>query len=135
MKKNVSRAWLIACWLGCVCTLPQAAGAAGFPPAPESQQGYGNDAFRNITVSKTDASQYVVKGEARVFEGNVRYVVTDGSATLINSFVTASRGGLAWGTYELNLNLPGSKQPLTLILFEENAETGARNHELKIPLP
>lgn len=135
MKKNVFRAWLIVCWLGCVSALPPAAGAAGIPPAPKSQQGYGNDAFRNITVRKTDARQYVVKGEARVFEGNVRYVVTDGATTLINSFVTASRGGLAWGSYELNLNLPGSKQPLTLILFEEIAQTGARRHELKIPLP
>ncbi|CAJ1002060.1 Gmad2 immunoglobulin-like domain-containing protein [Brevibacillus aydinogluensis] len=135
MKKNVFCAWVIVCWLVCVSALPPAAGAVGIPPASKSQQGYGNEAFRNVTVSKTDTSQYVVKGQARVLEGNVRYVVTDGATTLINSFVSASRGGLSWGSYELNLNLPGSKQPLTLILFEEIAHTGARRHELKIPLP
>lgn len=105
-------------------------------PAGESGGKYENESFRNISVTKTGAGQYTVKGEARVFEATVRFVVTDGDATLADSFVTASQGGPAWGTFSINLNLDASKlkEPV-LVLFEESAESGQRIHELKIPLP
>ncbi|MFY0544464.1 Gmad2 immunoglobulin-like domain-containing protein [Brevibacillus sp. H7] len=99
------------------------------------EKGYENESFRNLTVSKTAPNQYVVQGEARVMEGNICYVVADGQQELINSFVQASAGGLGWGKFEINLNLPKTTtDTLTLVLFEESAAKGHRIHQLHIPL-
>jgi hypothetical protein len=116
--------------------VPDQAKVAAATQAGEGKHIHENESFRNIVVEKTAPGQYVIKGEARVLTGNVRYDVTDGQRELLNSFVTASRGGPHWGMFEINLNLPGERKGgLMMILFEESAVTGQRIHPLKIPLP
>jgi hypothetical protein len=116
--------------------VPDRAAASTTKQASIGGQNDENESFRNIMVEKTAPGQYVVKGEARVIAGNVRYDVTDGQKELLNSFVTTSRGGTNWGMFEINLNLPGERKGgLMMILFAENEVTGQRSHQLKIPLP
>lgn len=104
-------------------------------PVGENKGIYENESFRNISITKTGNGQYTIKGEARVNEANVRFIVTDGDKTLANSFVTASIGAPDWGSFSIQLNLdPHAKSPV-LVLFEESAATGQRIHELSIPLP
>ena len=96
-----------------------------------------NQAFRNITVSGSQGN-YVVSGEARVFEATVQYEVEDGHFIYQEGFVTASEGAPGWGTFTLNINIPEASLPeygtLSLILFEESAEDGSRMHELIVTL-
>ncbi|MGZ0049906.1 Gmad2 immunoglobulin-like domain-containing protein [Brevibacillus gelatini] len=125
--------------VGSVC-MPASAqslpGSAMEQPAGEQGGKYENESFRNIAVTKTGPGQYAVKGEARVFEATVRFVVTDEGTTLADSFVTASQGAPEWGTFTINLSLDATKlKAPVLTLFEESAESGQRIHELNIPLP
>ena len=115
--------------------IPPAAASTHSHPVGEDKGRYENESFRNMTITKTGQGQYTIKGEARVNEANVRFVVTDGDKTLANSFVTASTGAPEWGSFSIDLKLdPSAKSPV-LSLFEESAATGQRIHELNIPLP
>ncbi|MFS0915695.1 Gmad2 immunoglobulin-like domain-containing protein [Brevibacillus sp. 179-C 1.1 NHS] len=115
--------------------IPPAAAHVHSHPVGEDKGRYENESFRNITITKTGEGQYTIKGEARVNEANVRFVVTDKDKTLANSFVTASMGAPEWGSFSIDLKLdPNAKSPV-LALFEESAATGQRIHELRVPLP
>ena len=96
-----------------------------------------NPAFRNISVSGSSGN-YVVTGEARVFEATVQYEVEDGHFIYLDGFVTASDGAPAWGTFTININIPEADLPdnatLMLILFEESAEDGSRINEIHFVL-
>lgn len=96
-----------------------------------------NVAFRNISVSGSQGN-YVVTGEARIFEATLQYEVEDGHNVLLEGFDTASEGAPAWGTFTLNINIPEVDLPengtLTLILFEESAKDGSRVNQLYVTL-
>lgn len=115
--------------------IPSASATTHSHPVGEDKGRYENESFRKITITKTGEGQYAIKGEARVNEANVRFVVTDGDKTLANSFVTASTGAPEWGSFSIDLKLDPSVKSPVLSLFEESAATGQRIHELTIPLP
>jgi hypothetical protein len=96
-----------------------------------------NQAFRNITVSGTNGN-YVVTGEARIFEAVLQYEVEDGHYVYLEGSEMASVGAPDWGTFTINLNIPESDLPnnatLMLILFEESAMDGSRVNELFVVL-
>jgi Immunoglobulin-like domain of bacterial spore germination len=108
--------------------------AVGQPAARET---YGNDIFRNVTVAKTGADTYEIKGQASVFEGVFNYVVEDGHNELTEGFVQTSAGAPEWGdfTHTLTVKKAEPNSTLTLILFEISAKDGSRRMELIIPLP
>lgn len=96
------------------------------------------EAFRNVEVTGKDG-QYTVKGEARVYEGQVEYMVEDGHMVLVEkSSVQASQGAPNWGTFEFNINIEKDKLPgngtLTLTLFTTSPKDGSMINLTYIPL-
>lgn len=85
-----------------------------------------NTAFQNIEVSGENG-EYVVKGEARVFEGVFYYSVEDGDDYLVEETnVTVNDGAPAWSPFEIKISIPEDQLPsngtLTLELFEKSAK-------------
>lgn len=85
-----------------------------------------NTAFQNIEVSGENG-EYVVKGEARVFEGVFYYTVEDGDDYLVEETnVTVNNGAPAWSPFEIKISIPEDQLPLngtiTLELFEKSAQ-------------
>lgn len=56
------------------------------PASPEVTK-YGNNIFQNVTVEKGKDDTFVVKGQARVFEAVLDYVVEDGHNELAEGSV------------------------------------------------
>jgi len=106
-------------------------------PEPTSDMTYGNDIFQKVTVTKTGEDTFEVKGQAKVFEGVVNYVVEDGHNELAEGSFTTSAGAPEWGdfTYTLKVKKAEPNSTLLLILFEKSAKDGSRRMELIIPLP
>ncbi|MCR8845233.1 Gmad2 immunoglobulin-like domain-containing protein [Paenibacillus sp. SC116] len=104
---------------------------------PQQEKTYSNDAFRNIGEVKL-SEQYVIKGQARVFEGNYNYVVKQGSKIVAEGFGTASKGGPEWGAFSQTITVPVSKlnstQPLTVELFEIDMESGKQVNKVVVAL-
>jgi len=96
-----------------------------------------NQAFRNIAVSGSQGN-YIVAGEARIFEANLQYEVEDGHYIYLEGFATASEGAPSWGTFTFNINIPEKDLPnnatLMLILFESSPMDGSRINELPVVL-
>jgi hypothetical protein len=96
-----------------------------------------NQAFRNISVTGSQGN-YVVTGEARIFEATVQYEVEDGHYVYLEGFVTASEGAPSWGTFTIDLNIPEADLPnnatMMLILFEESAMDGSHVNQLFVVL-
>ncbi|NGQ96419.1 sporulation protein [Brevibacillus sp. SYP-B805] len=127
---------------------PAASPAAEAPAAPPSQQpdpapaqepaeAYHNEIFQHVTVTKIKADTYEVKGQAKVFEAVVNYVVEDGHNELVKGHVQASQGAPAWGDFSFTLHVKKERpnSTLMLILFETSAKDGRRHLEMPIPLP
>ncbi|MCA1022527.1 BsuPI-related putative proteinase inhibitor [Halobacillus litoralis] len=103
----------------------------------EAEYGKG-EAFRKVTVSGEKGS-YVVKGEARVFEGSFLYSVEDGHHVQVSPTpVQVEEGAPSWSPFEFNISIPEEDMPdygmVTLILFEESSEDGRPIHLNYIPL-
>lgn len=97
---------------------------------------YSNDRFKEVTVVKTAAHTFLIKGKAQIFEANLSWVVEDGHEELKNGFQTADAGAPEWGNFTFTIAVP-KKRPnstLHLILFESSAKDGSRQHELPILL-
>ena len=96
-----------------------------------------NVAFRNVSVTGSQGN-YVVTGEARIFEATLQYEVEDGHNVLLAGFETASAGAPAWGTFTIDIDIPEVDLPengtLTLILFEASAKDGTPVNQLYVPL-
>ncbi len=96
-----------------------------------------NQAFRHIYVSGQQGN-YVITGEARVFEATVQYEVEDGHFVYLEGFETASEGAPNWGTFSIEIDIPETDLPknatLMLVLFEESAIDGSRINELIVVL-
>ncbi|WP_017754583.1 Gmad2 immunoglobulin-like domain-containing protein [Calidifontibacillus oryziterrae] len=85
-----------------------------------------NNAFRNIEATG-EKGNYVVKGEARVFEGVFFYAVEEGHNYLIEETkVEVAQGAPTWEPFELNITIPEDQLPnngtLTLTLYEHSAK-------------
>jgi hypothetical protein len=99
-----------------------------------------NKVFRNIklTPATKTTTEYSVTGQANVFEGTYQYAVKQGEREIVKGFGTASQGGPEWGTIAQTISIPKSKlygnQPLTLALFEIDAESGAVVNKQIVPL-
>lgn len=95
-----------------------------------------NERFRNISIFRDRQDSFIVRGEARVYEGTVSWVVEDGHLQLSKGFVTAEQGAPGWG--EFTIKVSGRKKnphtTLHLILFEESPQDGSRQFILPIPL-
>lgn len=106
-------------------------------PEPTSDMTYGNDIFQKVTVRKTGEDTFEVKGQAKVFEAVVSYVVEDGHNELAEGSFTTSAGAPEFGdfTYTLKVKKAEPNSTLLLILFEKSAKDGSRQMELIIPLP
>jgi len=109
-------------------------------PQKESSDGenvYGNEIFRHVTVRKTGEDRYEVKGQAKVFEAVLHYVVEDGHNELTEGTINASAGAPAWGdfTHTIQVKKAEPNSTLMLVLFERSAKDGSRRMELMIPLP
>ncbi|MYL51217.1 hypothetical protein GLV98_17100 [Halobacillus litoralis] len=106
--------------------------------APTSQHDGDGQAFRDITVTGEKGS-YVVKGEARVFEGSFMYSVEDGHNVQVEpTAFQVDEGAPSWSTFELEIDIPEEDLPmfgtLTLTLFEESAKDGSPTNVNYIPL-
>lgn len=97
---------------------------------------YANDRFKEVSVMKTAAHSFLIKGKAQIFEANLSWVVEDGHEELTNGFQTADAGAPEWGNFTFSITV-AKKRPnstLHLILFESSAKDGSRQHELPILL-
>lgn len=88
----------------------------------------GNNAFRNVKVTG-NGGNYVIQGEARVFEGVFYYAVEDGHEYVIDETkVNVSEGAPTWSTFEITVDLPEEQLPengtLSIELYELSAENG-----------
>ncbi|MFS0864203.1 BsuPI-related putative proteinase inhibitor [Fredinandcohnia sp. 179-A 10B2 NHS] len=88
-----------------------------------------NTAFRNVQVMGENG-EYIVTGEARVFEGSFFYSVEDGHNYVIKETVMqANEGAPAWSPFEIKLSIPEDKFPengsLIVHLYERSAKDGA----------
>lgn len=107
------------------------------PPKVNDEQSE-STAFRNISVSGENG-EYVVNGEARVFEAVFFYSVEEGHEYLIEETkVTADEGAPAWSPFELKISIPEDQLPingtLTLELYEKSAKDGSVINETFVKL-
>jgi hypothetical protein len=105
------------------------------PPAPSPKK-YSNKRFRDVTVEKTGKDEFVVRGQAQVFEATFSWIVEDGHEELKKGFQMTDAGAPAWGNFEFKITAPKKREnsTLTLILFEASAKDGSRQDELPIVL-
>ncbi|HHW39107.1 MAG TPA: hypothetical protein GXX18_18045 [Bacillales bacterium] len=107
------------------------------PPAMNDGQSE-STAFRNISVAGKNG-EYVVNGEARVFEAVFLYTVEDGHDYVIEETqATANEGAPAWSPFELKISIPEDQLPmngaLTLELYEKSAKDGSVINETFVKL-
>ena len=96
-----------------------------------------NERFAKVHVTHSN-NVYWVLGLARVFEGQLGYVVEDGHFELTRGFESASKGAPEWGLFAFPININqldlDMNTSLTLILYEESPKDGSRQYELPVPL-
>ena len=97
---------------------------------------YGNDRFRRVTIANIGQNNYMVKGEAQVFEAAFSWVIINGKKEIQKGHVMSDAGAPAWGKFEfqLKVNSTDPASNLHLLLFESSPKDGSRQHQLSIPL-
>lgn len=105
------------------------------PPKP-ALKAYANERFRNVTVQPLDAHRFRVSGQAQIFEARFGWVVEDGHNELAKGFESTTAGAPTWGKFSFTVTVEKDRPNTTLllILFENSAKDGSRQHELPIPL-
>ena len=105
-------------------------------PAPPAPTVYGNERFKNVTISKTGEHTWRASGKAQIFEATFGWVVEDGHEELVRGFHQTDAGAPEWGNFDFNVTVPSNENvnTLHLILFETSAKDGSRQYELAIPL-
>ncbi|SRR5258706_8371910 len=102
----------------------------------ESPITYGNERFRDVTVTKTGDHIFLVKGQGRFFEAAFSWVIEDGHDELQKGNQMTDAGAPEWGKFSFEINVP-KKNPnstLHIILFESSPKNGSRQGELPILL-
>jgi hypothetical protein len=97
---------------------------------------YSNERFREVTVTKTGAAGFNIRGEAQIFEANFGWVVEDGHNELKKGNEMTDAGAPAWGNFNFTITVKKDRpnSTLTLILFESSPKDGSRQYELPIVL-
>ena len=96
-----------------------------------------NDAFRVFEPAPDSivGNEFVVRGEARVFEATFQYEFEDGHDILDQGTIMASHGAPEWGEFEFTVSFDDVFFDTgILILFQYSAKDGSRVNELFIPL-
>ncbi|MFZ3589196.1 BsuPI-related putative proteinase inhibitor [Bacillus sp. DJP31] len=106
--------------------------------ASESEVDSDNPAFRNIK-STGENGEYIITGEARVFEASFMYSVEDGHNELIKETpFQANEGAPSWSAFELKVSIPKDKLPsngtITAHIFERSAKDGSIVNSYYVPL-
>lgn len=102
----------------------------------ESPITYGNERFRDVTVTKTGDQTFLVKGLGRFFEAAFSWVIEDGHDELQKGNQMTDAGAPEWGKFSFEVKAP-KKNPnstLHIILFESSPKDGSRQGELPILL-
>lgn len=97
-----------------------------------------NNAFRNIKVTG-EKGDYIVNGEARVFEGVFFYAVEDGHDYLIEETkIEVNQGAPTWEPFELKISIPQDQLPVngtvTLTLYEYSAKDNSMTNIFNVKL-
>lgn len=97
-----------------------------------------NNAFRNVKVSGENGD-YIITGEARVFEATFFYSVEDGHDVLIpETVVHAKEGAPSWSPFELRISIPKEKFPkngtITANIYERSANDDSIVNQVSVPL-
>jgi hypothetical protein len=96
-----------------------------------------NTAFQNINVTGENGN-YIISGEARVFEAIFNYRVSNGHSYLIEDYIQVHEGAPSWSKFELEVLLNEEQLPengtVILELFEQSAKDGSDTNQLFIPL-
>lgn len=90
----------------------------------------------NLTEAKTqkkDQVEYVVTGQARIWEASYSYRIRSGKKEIVKGYGTASKGAPDWGDFKEVLKVKKQKN-LTLELFEISQENGKEINKLIIKL-
>lgn len=82
---------------------------------------------------KKDQVEYVVTGQARIWEASYSYRIRSGKKEIVHGYGTASKGAPDWGDFKEVLKVKKQKN-LTLELFEISQENGKEIHKLIIKL-
>jgi hypothetical protein len=102
----------------------------------ESPITYGNERFREVTVTKTGDHTFLVKGQGRFFEAAFSWVIEDGHDEIQSGNQMTDAGAPEWGKFSFEVKAP-KKDPnstLHIILFESSPKDGSRQGELPILL-
>jgi hypothetical protein len=76
-----------------------------------------------------------VRGSANTFEATFQLQMRNSSGVPVASrFVTATSGSGERGTYDATISFPRTGGPLTLVAYEQSAESGKPIHVVRIPL-
>jgi hypothetical protein len=97
---------------------------------------YANARFKNVTVEKVGANEFIIQGKGQIFEANFGWAIEDGHEELKKGHHMTDAGAPEWGSFKFKIEVQ-KKRPnstLTLILFESSAMDGSRQHELPIAL-
>jgi hypothetical protein len=99
----------------------------------EDKKQYENNAFKEVTVSKSNGN-LMVKGKARVFEGVFQYAVISGTEILLENHYQ-TEGAPAWGSFEITIDKELlTKEKVSIELFVYSAKDGSKTDILTIPI-
>lgn len=112
------------------------ADSARLPMGNRKRATYSNERFRNVRVEVINDSSFRVQGEAQIFEARFGWVVEDGHNELANGFESTDAGAPSWGDFSFTVRVEKRQlnSTLHLILFENSAKDGSRQHSLPVPL-
>jgi germination protein M len=119
---------------------PYAAAGGADSPAEEADRSDFRDLEPAIFVESPGvgadlSSPFLISGTAKVFEGTVLTRLVDSSGRrIVEVVITASRGAPGRGTFAKTVPFSTSAKAGTLIVFDESAEDGTRQDEVKIPV-
>lgn len=97
---------------------------------------YTNERFRKVTAINFGDNDYLIEGEAQIFEANFGWVVEDGHNELASGNEMTDAGAPDWGKFSFTIDVAKARENSTLhlILFESSAKDGSRQHELPVVL-
>ena len=101
-----------------------------------SPKTYSNERFKNVTVKNLGNNNFLIEGQAQVFEASFSWIVEDGHEEIMQGHNTTDAGAPAWGNFSFTITATKERANSTLhiVLFEASAKDGSRQHQLPIPL-
>ena len=101
-----------------------------------SPKSYSNERFKNVTVRDLGNNEFLIEGQAQVFEASFSWIVEDGHEEIMQGYNTTDAGAPAWGNFSFTISAKKKRanSTLHLVLFEASAKDGSRQHQLPIPL-